>query len=240
MMNHSPIFLALDFPSWEESKAFIDQHELKGVPVKVGMELFYREGPDIVKRLQEEQHAIFLDLKLHDIPTTVHRAMKNIAKLGVDLVSVHASGGSEMLKRAKEGLLSNHSQDKETKLIAVTILTSLDEDTIQKELLIKGSLEDHVVHFAKLAKDSGADGVVCSVHEASQIKHICGQDFLTVTPGIRLENSAVDDQKRVATPQVARKQGSDYLVIGRSITQAKQPKQAYQQALMGWEHGLND
>lgn len=239
-MTKEPIYLALDFPSWEESKQFIDQHALQGVPVKVGMELFYREGPDIVKRLKEDNHAIFLDLKLHDIPTTVHRAMKNIAKLGVDMVSVHASGGSDMLKQAKEGLLTGDPEHKETKLIAVTILTSLDNEAINHELLIRGPLEDHVVHFAKLAKNSGADGVVCSVHEAAQIKNTCGERFVTVTPGIRLENSAIDDQKRVATPQVARQNGADYLVIGRSITQATEPNLAYRQALKGWQNGINE
>lgn len=224
------IYLALDFPDWDTTKRFIDEHGLQGVPVKVGMELFYREGPMIIEKLKENKHAIFLDLKLHDIPTTVHRAMKNIAKLGVDIVNVHALGGVEMIKQAKEGLLNGDIRGHQTKLLAVTLLTSHDDHTVNNELLLPGKIETNVLHFANLAKQSGADGVVCSVHEASQIKEVCGASFLTVTPGIRLLDSNHDDQKRIATPKVARESGADILVIGRSITNAIDPAKAYEQA----------
>lgn len=233
----NPIYLALDFPTFKEASEFIEINKLQGVPVKVGMELFYREGPEIIKQLKANNHPIFLDLKLFDIPTTVHNAMKNIGKLNVDLVTIHALGGSEMIKRAKEGLQASGSK---TKLVAVTILTSFDKEAINNELLISGDLTDKAVHFAKLAKANGADGVVCSVHEAAQIKAACGPDLYTVTPGIRLENSSQDDQKRIATPKVARQQGSDFLVIGRSITKAEQPKAAYEQALEEWKNGIKN
>lgn len=232
------IYLALDFPTWEETNQFINQHKLHGVPVKVGMELFYREGPDVIKRLKENNHPIFLDLKLHDIPTTVHRAMKNLAKLEVDIVNVHALGGSEMIKQAKDGLLNGSKHNYQTKLIAVTILTSFDTETMNNELLLPGQLTDQAVHLAKLAKQGGADGVVCSVHEASDIKTACGSSFLTVTPGIRLKESARDDQKRIATPQYAREHGADILVIGRSITNAGNPYNTYEQAIEEWNHGI--
>lgn len=228
------IYLALDFPTWEESKQFLDRHELKEVPVKVGMELFYREGIHVIEQLKERNHPIFLDLKLHDIPTTVMRAMRNLAALEVDMVNVHALGGSEMIKRAKEGL-STGGED--TKLIAVTILTSMDEKALKDDLRLPNSLDDNVLHLAKTAKDSGADGVVCSVHEVAAIKQVCSPDFLTVTPGIRLDESSDDDQKRVATPRFAKEIGTDAIVIGRSITRADVPLKAYEQALKEWEYG---
>jgi orotidine-5'-phosphate decarboxylase len=235
-MRH-PIFIALDFPTWEEADLFLKENEFTGVPVKVGMELFYREGPHIIEKLKENNHPVFLDLKLHDIPTTVMRAMANLARLEVDIVNVHAFGGSEMIKRAKEGLmLPNVNQD--IKLLAVTILTSLDEQTMNEELLLQGSLSGNAVHLASMANCSGADGVVCSVHEARSIKEECGPDFLTMTPGIRLVNSVQDDQKRIASPQLARENGSDMLVIGRSITKADHPQQSYAQAVKEWENGI--
>jgi orotidine-5'-phosphate decarboxylase len=224
------IYLALDFPNWETSKEFLMANQLTGVPVKVGMELFYREGPRVIEELKANNHPVFLDLKLHDIPTTVRRAMKNIAGLGVDIVNVHALGGRKMIEQAKEGLLSG-SQSHGTKLIAVTILTSMDQETIDDELRLPGSVQENAVHLAKLSKQSGADGVVCSVHEANQIKASCGTSFLTVTPGIRLANANADDQKRIATPAVAHEKGADILVIGRSITTAAYPYQAYGQAM---------
>lgn len=232
-MNKS-IYLALDFPTWTDAKQFLDLYQLEGVPVKIGMELFYKEGPKVIEELKKNNHPIFLDLKLHDIPTTVMRAMHNIASLGVDIVNVHAIGGTEMIKRAKEGLTSVSD---DTKLIAVTVLTSMDNETMNKEMLIDGKIKDIAVHFSKLSKQSGADGVVCSVHEAEQIKETCGMDFLTVTPGIRLEDSAKDDQKRIATPKYAVENGADILVIGRSITKAPNPKAAYERAIK--ECGLN-
>lgn len=228
-MNH-PIYLALDFPDWKESKEFLNAHQLDGVPVKVGMELFYREGPYVIEKLKENNHPVFLDLKMHDIPTTVRRAMENIARLGVDIVNVHALGGREMIEQAKEGLLSGAGKH-DTKLIAVTILTSMDRETMNSELRLPGEVDENAVHLAKLSKQSGADGVVCSVHEASKIKATCGPSFLTITPGIRLANSNTDDQKRIATPALAHETGADILVIGRSVTKAKDPYQAYRQAI---------
>ena len=228
-MNPS-IYLALDFPDWKASKEFLAANQLIGVPVKVGMELFFREGPRVIEKLKENNHPVFLDLKLHDIPTTVRRAMKNIAGLGVDIVNVHALGGSEMIEQAKLGLLSG-SKSHDTKLIAVTILTSMGQETINGELRLPGEVEENAVHLAKVSKQSGADGVVCSVHEANQIKASCGTSFLTVTPGIRLANSNTDDQRRIATPSFARENGADILVIGRSVTTAAYPYQAYEQAM---------
>ncbi|WP_156290404.1 orotidine-5'-phosphate decarboxylase [Oceanobacillus salinisoli] len=227
MVNDS-IYIALDFPNWKEAENFLIKNELQGVPVKVGMELFYREGPSVIDKLKANNHSIFLDLKLHDIPTTVMKAMRNLGNLEVDIVNVHALGGSDMIQAAKEGLLSSN---KKTKLIAVTILTSVDEQTLNNELHIPGLVTENAVHFADFAKQNGADGVVCSVHEAKQIKEKCGSDYLTVTPGIRLENSNVNDQKRVATPKYAKENGSDILVIGRSITEAVKPRNAYERAV---------
>src|SRR5690625_2916706 len=236
MANVNNMYVALDFPSWEKTETFISKHDLQGVPVKVGMELFYREGPDVIKRLKENQHPIFLDLKLHDIPTTVFRAMRNIAELEIDLVNVHALGGMEMMKQAKAGLHAGAHSDHETKLIAVTILTSFDKKTMNQELLLPGELADQAVHLAKLAKQSEVDGVVCSVHEAEVIKAMCGQDFITVTPGIRLDASGRNDQKRVATPHYAREHHADRIVIVRSITQSEDPREAYERAIKEWSH----
>jgi orotidine-5'-phosphate decarboxylase len=235
-MKH-PIFIALDFPDWNDAELFLKENEFAGVPVKVGMELFYREGPHVIEKLKENNHPVFLDLKLHDIPTTVMRAMVNLASMEVDIVNVHAFGGREMIKRAKEGLM-HPSTSHEVKLLAVTILTSMDEKTMNKELLLPGSLRTNAVHLASMASDSGADGVVCSVHEARSIKEACGPGFLTMTPGIRLDKTEQHDQKRVATPQFARENGSDMLVIGRSITKADYPHQSYVQAVKEWENGL--
>ena len=235
-MNH-PVFLALDFSDWQETKQFLNDNKLHGVPVKVGMELYYREGPLIIEKLKENNHPVFLDLKLHDIPTTVMRTMENLARLEVDIVNVHALGGSEMIKRAKEGLLKA-SGNHEVKLIAVTILTSMDERTMNEEILLPGSLGENAVHLASMAGNSGADGVVCSVYEAMPIKQKCGTGFLTVTPGIRLEKTDQHDQKRIATPAFARENGSDMLVIGRSITKSKHPHESYLQAIKEWRNGL--
>ncbi|MGY0692324.1 orotidine-5'-phosphate decarboxylase [Virgibacillus sp. FSP13] len=229
-------YLSLDFPTWNKAKSFIDQHELHGVPVKIGMELFYCEGPSVIEKLKQDNHAIFLDLKLHDIPTTVRKAMKNLAKLEVDMVNVHALGGSEMIQQAKEGLLSGSNHD--TKLIAVTVLTSMNDTVMKHELKLSGSVNENAVHFADFANQNGADGVVCAVHEAKQIKAICGPSFLTVTPGIRLLESDANDQKRVATPAFARENGADILVLGRTVTSAKHPKAAYEKVQKEWGHGI--
>src|SRR5690625_194656 len=230
------IYLALDFPNWDTASQFIDKNDLYGVPVKVGMELFYREGPHIIEKLKANDHSIFIDLKLHDIPNTVHHAMKSLSSLDIDIVNVHALGGTEMIKRAKEGLLSGHGKET-TKLIGVTILTSHSEAVVAKELQLKQNLNASAIHLAKLTSESGADGVVCSVHEASGIKEACGDDFLTVTPGIRLQQSDANDQERIATPAFARENDADILVIGRSITTAENPLAAYKQAIEEWGHG---
>jgi len=236
-MEHHNIYLALDFPTWEEAGTFIDDNKLHGVPVKVGMEMFYREGIAVIEKLKENNHPIFLDLKLHDIPTTVMRAMKNLARLDVDMVTIHALGGGEMIAGAKEGLIAGSRAGKEPNLVAVTLLTSMDQTEMNNELGIRGEITERVIELASVVKTNGGDGVVCSVHEAKQVKERCGTDFLTVTPGIRLTKSQHDDQKRVATPGYARDNGSDILVIGRSITQAENPLRAYQQALGGWHDG---
>lgn len=235
-MNAMPqIYVALDFPTWEESKQFLEEHRLFEVPVKVGMELFYREGIQVIEQLKMRNHPIFLDLKLHDIPTTVMRAIRNLATLEVDLVNVHALGGLEMIQRAKEALTSYSNK---TKLIAVTILTSMDQMTLEKDLGLMGTVEENATHLAKLAYVGGADGVVCSVHEVERIKQSCGEDFLTVTPGIRLSDSNADDQKRIATPRIARMAGADVMVVGRSITKARDPLQAYHQVIGEWKNAF--
>ncbi|PWU68926.1 orotidine-5'-phosphate decarboxylase [Gracilibacillus dipsosauri] len=231
----NPFFLALDFRSAKEVQQFIDKHNFYGVPVKVGMELFYREGTQIIKWLKQHNHPIFLDLKLHDIPTTVEKAMFNLANLNVDIVNVHATGGSEMIKAAKRGLQAG-TTNSPPKLIAVTVLTSMDQIVLENELYIKQSIEDAVKRLALLSKESGADGVVCSARETNRIKQVCGNEFLTVTPGIRLANSNKDDQKRVATPAFAKKNGADYLVIGRSITKADNPKANYERVIKEWNN----
>lgn len=231
-----PIYLALDFPTWEQTDHFLQVNELDGVPVKVGMELFYREGPAVIAFLKKRNHPIFLDLKLHDIPTTIYKAMRNLANLGVDVVNVHGQGGSAMVAAAKQGLIDGSNQIQTPKLLVVTMLTSMDQETVEQELMIQQPIETIVTNLALLGKNNGADGVVCSAHEARAIKHACGDDFLTVTPGIRLTNSANDDQKRIATPRFAKEQGVDALVIGRSITAAEKPKETYQQALKEWNH----
>ncbi|MBM7571763.1 orotidine-5'-phosphate decarboxylase [Aquibacillus albus] len=230
------IYLALDFPNWKEAQSFLETNQLKGVPVKVGMELFYKEGPTVIEALKKDEHPIFLDLKLHDIPTTVKKAMRNVASLGVEMVNVHAFGGSDMIQAAKEGLIKGAAGSIEPKLLAVTLLTSMDETVIRDELKVESSLESTVIHLASLAKNNGADGVVCSAHEANEIKQACGKQFLTVTPGIRLSDSAHNDQKRIATPQLAGNQGADRIVIGRSVTQAPNPYKAYQKAIEEWNH----
>lgn len=228
------VIIALDFKNKEEVHTFLDNFQDEKLFVKIGMELFYKEGPSIVTELKELGHSIFLDLKLHDIPNTVKSAMKNLASLGVDIVNVHAAGGSKMMKAALEGLEEGSSGVRPT-LIAVTQLTSTSEDVLQKELLIETPLTETVTSYAKLAKDSGLDGVVCSVHEVEGISSSCGSDFLTVTPGIRLLEDSVDDQERVATPLLAKEKGSSYIVVGRSITKAKNPKEVYNSILKQME-----
>lgn len=220
--------IALDFSSKEQVEKFLAQFD-EPLFVKVGMELFYQEGPELVKMIKSMGHQIFLDLKLHDIPNTVEAAMRGLAKLGVDLTNVHAAGGLEMMKAAKRGLAGSATQ-----LIAVTQLTSTDETQMHEDQLIYVSLEESVLHYAKQAKRAGLDGVVCSVLESTAIARDCGDAFLKVTPGIRLAGSAADDQKRVATPTAAKEQGSTHIVVGRAITKAENPAAAYSQIKKEW------
>ena len=200
------------------------------------MQLYYKEGPAIISKLKEHGFDIFLDLKLHDIPNTVKSAMEVLASLGVDLVNVHAAGGKTMMEAALEGLdKGTPSGMKRPSIIGVTQLTSTDERQVREEQLIQASLQESVLHYAKLTKDSGLDGVVCSVHEAAIITEVCGPEFLKVTPGIRLPESGVHDQKRIATPEEARKQGSTHIVVGRAITGASDPRAAYEQINARWK-----
>ncbi|WP_185184324.1 orotidine-5'-phosphate decarboxylase [Bacillus subtilis] len=235
MKNNLPI-IALDFASAEETLAFLAPFQQEPLFVKVGMELFYQEGPSIVKQLKERNCELFLDLKLHDIPTTVNKAMKRLASLGVDLVNVHAAGGKKMMQAALEGLEEGTPAGKKRpSLIAVTQLTSTSEQIMKDELLIEKSLIDTVVHYSKQAEESGLDGVVCSVHEAKAIYQAVSPSFLTVTPGIRMSEDAADDQVRVATPAIAREKGSSAIVVGRSITKAEDPVKAYKAVRLEWE-----
>ncbi|RPK06747.1 Orotidine 5'-phosphate decarboxylase [Bacillus subtilis] len=235
MTNNLPI-IALDFASAEETLAFLAPFQKEPLFVKVGMELFYQEGPSIVKQLKERNCELFLDLKLHDIPTTVNKAMKRLAGLGVDLVNVHAAGGKNMMQAALEGLEEGTPAGKKRpSLIAVTQLTSTSEQMMKDELLIQRPLIDTVVHYSKLAEESGLDGVVCSVHEAKAIYEAVSPSFLTVTPGIRMSEDASNDQIRVATPAIAREKGSSAIVVGRSITKAADPVKAYEAVRLEWE-----
>lgn len=217
------VIIACDFSSLDETKAFLSKFPEKKPYVKIGMELFYSEGPKVVEEIKEMGHKIFLDLKLHDIPNTVAKAMSNLAKMGVDMTNVHAAGGIKMMQAAKEAV-----QGSSTKLIAVTQLTSTSEDMMHDEVLIDNNMpiKDVVAKYASNAKEAGLNGVVCSPLEASLIKDICGTDFLTVTPGIRFAEDAKGDQVRVTTPADA-KESSDFIVVGRSITAAADPVEAY-------------
>ena len=218
--------VALDFPSEEEALYFLENFD-QAINVKVGMELFYSAGPQIIEKIKEKGHDIFLDLKLHDIPNTVKSAMKNLAKLNVDIINLHCAGGKEIMKAAIEGLEEGKIGDKRPLCIGVTQLTSTSKEIMNNDLLIEGEVLDAVLHYAKNAKESGLDGVVCSVHESRKIHEVCGEDFLTVTPGIRLTDDSKDDQKRVATPKLALEQGSSYIVVGRSIIKAENPYDTY-------------
>lgn len=222
------VIIACDFSTSEETLNFLDQFKEEKPFVKIGMELFYSEGAQIVKEIKKRGHKIFLDLKLCDIPNTVYKAMKNIAALGVDMTNVHAFGGVEMMKSAKKAI---EEVNPETKLIAVTILTSLDQSVLNNELLINNDINDVIVKYAKNTKEANLDGVVCSPLEAKIIKENCGEDFLTVTPGIRFADDAKGDQKRVTTPLIAKEIGSSYIVVGRSITGAKDPVASYRRCV---------
>ncbi|MDM5198807.1 orotidine-5'-phosphate decarboxylase [Fictibacillus enclensis] len=251
----NPVIIALDFPGKKEVEAFIDPfvkqkvdpfvkqkvdpflketEEQQQIWVKVGMELYYQEGPQLISFLKEKGFRIFLDLKLHDIPTTVQKAMNRIAGLGVDMVNVHAAGGTEMMKRAIEGLNSGSPGARRPLCIAVTQLTSTSQEMLQSELLIKESMESTVSHYAYLAKESGLDGVVCSPLEVPHMKDVCGEDFLAVTPGIRLSGDNKNDQIRTADPAGAKKLGSDFIVVGRSITGSADPLETYMTIQKEW------
>ena len=228
-MNDSRICIALDFQNKEKVIEFLDKFQEEKLYVKVGMELFYGEGIDMIKAIKEKGHKIFLDLKLHDIPNTVKSAMKQLAKLDVDIVNVHASGGVAMMKAALQGLEEGKTGDKRPLCIAVTCLTSLDQDVLDNELLIHEPLNKVVLQWAKNAKEAGLDGVVCSPLESKIIHDELGLDFLTVTPGIRLADDSVNDQKRVTTPALARELTSSYIVVGRTITGAADPVATYRE-----------
>ena len=219
------VIIALDFPTKAETLAFLDQFQGRKPFVKIGMELFYAEGPDIVREIKTRGHQIFLDLKLHDIPNTVKRAMAVLSRLDVDMVNLHAAGASAMMKGALEGL--TRPDGTRPLLIAVTQLTSTDAEALKNELLIDVPMDETVMRYAKNAADCGLDGVVCSPLEARKVKDTCGEGFLTVTPGIRFADGDVGDQKRIMTPEKAGKSGSDYIVVGRPITQAADPVAAY-------------
>ncbi|MFB6466577.1 orotidine-5'-phosphate decarboxylase [Cytobacillus sp. Hz8] len=232
----NPLIIALDFPNKEEVLQFLSKFSNEKLFVKVGMELFYQEGPQIIYDLKEREHQIFLDLKLHDIPNTVKQAMKGLARMDCDLVNVHAAGGKDMMESALEGLeMGVHSSKDRPKLIAVTQLTSTSEEQMRKEQLIQASLQQSVLHYAMLTQEAGLDGVVCSTHEAEMIRNELGNNFLTVTPGIRLNHDDAEDQKRVATPQIAKAKGVSAIVVGRSITKAEDPLLSYYTIKQAWE-----
>ena len=233
-MKSSPI-IALDFDSSEKTFEFLRAFD-GDINVKVGMQLYYKEGPAVVARLKELGYDVFLDLKLHDIPNTVKSAMEVLAGFGVDLLNVHVAGGKAMMEAALEGLdKGTPSGIARPSLIGVTQLTSTDERQVREEQLIHVSLEDSVSHYAKLSKLAGLDGVVCSVHEATAIANVCGEKFFKVTPGIRLSDGGAHDQKRIATPDEARLAGSTHIVVGRAITGATDPRAAYEQINELWK-----
>ena len=230
MIPAEKIIVALDFN--EDVLALKLMEKLKGHPVwvKVGMELFYATDPKVIHAAKDLGYKVFLDLKLHDIPNTVGQGIKSLTSLPVDMVNVHAAGGSLMMKKAAEAV---HSGTHRPLLIAVTQLTSTSQEQMNQEQRIPGDLVESVSHFAKLAKDSGCDGVVSSPHEVQAVKLICGSRFLTVTPGVRPKDAASQDQQRITTPEEALRLGTDYMVIGRPITQAPDPREALENILQG-------
>lgn len=223
------VIVACDFSSAKETFEFLDKFEGKKPFVKIGMELFYAEGPEIVRQIKAGGHKIFLDLKLHDIPNTVKKAMRVLSKLDVDMCNLHAAGAAPMMKAALEGLTRDDGS--RPILIAVTQLTSTDQQTMERDLLIKEPIDRVVMHYAKTAADAGLDGVVCSPLEAQKVHDACGKGFLTVTPGVRFADGDMGDQKRVMTPAQAKEIGSDYIVVGRPITAADDPVAAYEKCI---------
>ena len=223
------VIVACDFSSKEQVFTFLDKFTGRKPFVKIGMELYYAEGPEIVRQIKARGHKIFLDLKLHDIPNTVKKAMAVLSGLDVDMCNVHAAGTSAMMKAALEGL--TRPDGSRPLLIAVTQLTSTDEDSMRRELLIDRPLDQVVMSYAQTAKEAGLDGVVCSPLEAGKVHRACGDGFVTVTPGVRFADGDVGDQKRVTTPEKARELGSDYIVVGRPITAAAYPVAAYERCV---------
>ena len=225
------VIVACDFASAEATYAFLDKfaNSSRKPFVKIGMELYYAEGPAIVKGIKERGHKIFLDLKLHDIPNTVKRAMAVLSKLDVDITNLHAAGATAMMQGALEGL--TRPDGTRPLLIAVTQLTSTDQETMERDLLIKEPIDQVVMHYAETAKNAGLDGVVCSPLEAGKVHDRCGKQFLTITPGVRFADGDIGDQKRVMTPAAAKEVGSDYIVVGRPITAAADPVAAYERCV---------
>ena len=223
------VIIACDFADKETALNFLDKFEGRKPFVKIGMELFYAEGPQIVREIKARGHKIFLDLKLHDIPNTVKKSMAVLSRLDVDMCNLHAAGTSRMMEAALEGL--TRPDGTRPLLIAVTQLTSTDQEAMERDLLIKEPIDKVVMHYAETAKNAGLDGVVCSPLEAQKVHDICGEKFLTVTPGVRFADGEIGDQKRVMTPEQAKKIGSDYIVVGRPITAAPDPVAAYERCI---------
>ena len=223
------VIVACDFASAKETFAFLDRFEGKKPFVKIGMELFYAEGPQIVREIKSRGHQVFLDLKLHDIPNTVKKAMSVLSSLDVDICNLHAGGTVRMMEAALEGL--TRPDGTRPLLIAVTQLTSTDQESMERDLLIDQPIDRVVMHYAENAKKAGLDGVVCSPLEAEKVHNVCGQEFLTVTPGVRFADGDKGDQKRVMTPADAKAIGSDYIVVGRPITAADDPVAAYERCV---------
>ena len=223
------VIIACDFKDKEETLNFLNKFEDEKLYLKIGMELFYSEGPEIVREIKKRGHKIFLDLKLHDIPNTVEKAMRSIANLDVDMTNVHASGTIKMMEAGLRGLTKEDGT--RPLLIAVTQLTSTSQEVMEQDLLIKENIEDVVMHYAENSKKAGLDGVVCSPLEVQAVKKKCGKEFLTITPGIRFTEDSKDDQSRITTPAKAKELGSDYIVVGRSITKAENPQEAYRKCV---------
>ena len=223
------VIIACDFDSAEKVFAFLDKFTGKKPFVKIGMELYYAEGPEIVREIKKRGHKIFLDLKLHDIPNTVKKSMAVLSRLDVDMTNLHASGTKRMMEAAIEGL--TREDGTRPMLIAVTQLTSTDQEAMENDLLIKEPIDKVVMHYAHNAKLAGLDGVVCSPLEAGKVHDVCGSGFVTVTPGVRFADGEVGDQKRVMTPAQAKEIGSDYIVVGRPITAAEDPVAAYERCI---------
>ena len=223
------VIIACDFADKETALSFLDKFEGRKPFVKIGMELFYAEGPQIVREIKARGHKIFLDLKLHDIPNTVKKSMAVLSRLDVDMCNLHAAGTSRMMEAALEGL--TRPDGTRPLLIAVTQITSTDQEAMERDLLIKEPIDKVVMHYAETAKNAGLDGVVCSPLEAQKVHEVCGEKFLTVTPGVRFADGDIGDQKRVMTPEQAKKIGSDYIVVGRPITAAPDPVAAYERCI---------